>query len=91
MRDQQLKKFSEQVKKGFVDALGVNSSFSTPKRIKDLVVGQKFQMEGLDMDGNTVQADATLVAYNGMNKYIVESDGITILYDGEEVITKFYK
>jgi len=60
-------------------------------QIKDLKVGQLFQMEGLDMDGNTVQADCTLRAYNGMNKYVVESDGITILYDGEDVITKVYK
>ena len=76
-----LKRFTETLK----------NSFKTPKRIKDLVVGQKFQMEGLDMNGNTVQADATLIAYNGMNKYVVESDGITILYDGEDVITKVYK
>tara|TARA_B100000900_G_scaffold304960_1_gene263580 strand:+ start:367 stop:552 length:186 start_codon:yes stop_codon:yes gene_type:complete len=60
-------------------------------QIKDLKVGQLFQMEGLDMNGNTVQADCTLRAYNGMNKYVVESDGITILYDGEDVITKVYK
>ena len=60
-------------------------------KIKDLKVGQIFQMEGLDVNGNTVQADCTLHAYNGMNKYIVESDGITILYDGEDVVTKVYK
>ena len=29
-------------------------------------------------------------ADNGMNKYIVESEGITILYDGEQEITKAY-
>ncbi len=91
MRDQDLKAFSKEVKKGFVEALGNKSYFSSPKRIKDLVVGQKFQMEGLDMNGNTVQADATLIAYNGMNKYVVESDGITILYDGEDVVTKVNK
>ena len=58
--------------------------------IQDLKVGDIFQMEGLDTNGNTVQADATLIAYNGMNKYVVESDGITILYDGEQEITKVY-
>ena len=60
-------------------------------QIKDLKVGTIFQMEGLDINGNTVQADCTLRAYNGMNKYVVESDGINILYDGEDVITKVYK
>ena len=57
-------------------------------QIKDLKVGTLFQMEGLDTNGNTVQANATLRSYNGMNRYVVESDGITILYDGNEVVTK---
>jgi len=58
--------------------------------IQDLKVGDIFQMEGLDTNGNTVQCDATLRSYQGMNKYVVESDGITILYDGEQEITKVY-
>ena len=57
-------------------------------QIKDLKVGTLFQMEGLDTDGNRVQANATLRSYNGMNRYVVESDGITILYNGSEVVTK---
>ena len=57
-------------------------------QIKDLKVGTLFQMEGLDTDGNRVQANATLRSYNGMNRYVVESDGITILYNGNEVVTK---
>jgi hypothetical protein len=57
-------------------------------QIKDLKVGTLFQMEGLDHQGNKVQANATLRSYNGMNKYVVESDGITILYDGNETVTK---
>mgnify|MGYP006883160970 CR=1 FL=1 len=60
-------------------------------KIQDLKVGNIFQMEGLDTDGNTVQADATLLSYNGMNKYVVESDGITLLLDDEDNITKVYK
>ena len=60
-------------------------------KVEDLKAGNIFQMEGLDTDGNTVQADATLIAYNGMNKYIVESDGITILMDGEDKVIKVYK
>tara|TARA_R100000329_G_scaffold143794_1_gene128064 strand:+ start:440 stop:625 length:186 start_codon:yes stop_codon:yes gene_type:complete len=59
-------------------------------KIKDLNVGQLFQLEGLDMNGNTVYADCTLRS-NTNNKYIVESDGITILYDGEDVVHKVYK
>lgn len=57
-------------------------------QIKDLKVGTLFQMEGLDTQGNRVQANATLRSYNGMNRYVVESDGITILYDGNETVTK---
>ena len=58
--------------------------------IKDLKEGNKFQMEGLDTNGDTVLCDATFIRYNGMNKYIIESEGITILYDGEQEITKAY-
>jgi hypothetical protein len=58
--------------------------------IKDLKEGNKFQMEGLDTNGDTVLCDATFIRYNGMNKYIVESEGITILYDGDQEITKLY-
>ena len=97
MRDQQLKEFSEEVKRGFVEALGHKSSFLTPKnkinkkvmKIKDLKVGQVFQLEGLDVNGNTVYADCTLRS-NTNDKYIVESDGITIIYDGENEVKKVY-
>ena len=61
------------------------------KQVKDLKVGSMFQMEGLDTDGKTVHADCTLRAYNGMNKYVVESDGISLLLDGEDKVTKTYK
>ena len=59
-------------------------------KIKDLKVGSKFQMEGLDTNGDSVQCDATLIRYHGMDKYVVESDSITILYDGDQEITKAY-
>ena len=60
-------------------------------KIKDLKVGNHFQMEGLDVDSKQVFANCTLRAYNGMNKYVVESDGITILYDGDdEVVSEVY-
>ena len=58
--------------------------------IQDLKVGDKFQMEGLDTKGDIIQCDATLIAYQGMNKYVVENDGITILYNGDQEITKLY-
>jgi len=61
-------------------------------KIKDLKVGQHFQMEGLDVDGNQVFANCTLRSYLGMDKYVVESDGITILYRGDdEVVSEVYK
>ena len=59
-------------------------------KIKDLKVGSIFQMEGYDVDGNVVQADATLRT-KFQDKYVVESDGITIKMDGEETVTKVYK
>ena len=70
-------------------------------QIKDLKVGTIFQMEGYDMDGNTVQADATLIT-KYIDKpvgikypftwYVVESDpGIKIKMSGEEIVTKVYK
>ena len=58
-------------------------------KIKDLKVGQVFQLEGLDINGNTVYADCTLRS-NTNKKYIVESYGITILYDGEEEVHQVY-
>ena len=61
-------------------------------KIKDLKVGDIFQMEGLNVNGKKVLADCTLRSYIGMDKYVVESDGITILYKGEdEVVSKVYK
>ena len=48
-------------------------------------------MEGLDVNGKKVFANCTLRSYIGMDKYVVESDGITILYKGEdEVVSKVY-
>ena len=60
-------------------------------KIKDLKVGQHFQTEGLDVNGKKVFANCTLRSYIGMDKYVVESDGITILYSGEDKVTKVYK
>jgi len=60
-------------------------------KIKDLKVGSIFQMEGYDVDGNVVQADATLRT-KFQDKYVIESDpGIKIKMSGEETVTKVYK
>ena len=69
---------------------GVNKINKKVMKIKDLKVGQVFQLEGLDVNGNTVYADCTLRS-NTNNKYIVESDGISIIYDGEDIVKKVYK
>ena len=54
-------------------------------KVKNLKVGDNFQMEGLSTNGDEVLVDAKMITYKGMNKYIVESDGITLLIDGESV------
>jgi hypothetical protein len=43
-------------------------------------------MEGLNTNGDTVICNAELIRYNGMGKYIIYSDGITLLYDGDQKI-----
>ena len=54
--------------------------------LQDLKVGNKFQMEGLTVSGKKTLPLCELIGYNGMNKYIVESDGCTILLDGDSKV-----
>jgi len=54
--------------------------------ISDLKAGQEFLMEGLDVNGNSVTLRAKLISYNGMNKYIIYTEGITMLADGDDKI-----
>ena len=56
-------------------------------QVKNLKVGDIFFDEGLTVNGDIVQTKCTLHAYNGMNKYVVENDGITILVDGDDVVS----
>ena len=59
--------------------------------ISDLKAGQEFLMEGITHTGVTIQRPAKMIRYNGMNKYVILSDGITILVDGSDEVTKIIK
>lgn len=59
--------------------------------ISNLKAGQEFLMEGLDVNGNLVTSPAKLISYNGMNKYIIDTDGITMLVDGDDKIEGIIK
>ena len=57
-------------------------------QVQDLKVGDQFKMLGLSMNGKQTQVKCKLIQYNGMNKYVVQSGGITILVDGTDQIIK---
>ena len=57
-------------------------------QVQDLKVGDQFKMLGLSMDCHQVQVKCKLIQYNGMNKYVIESEGIRILVDGTDQIIK---
>jgi len=59
--------------------------------ISDLKAGQEFLMEGITQTGIRVQHPAKMIRYNGMNKYVILSDDITILVDGTDKVTKILK
>ena len=54
------------------------------KKIEDFKLGDEFMVDGLSPNGDFVKTKAKLIAYNGMNKYIIDNDGITILADGND-------
>ena len=54
------------------------------KKIENFKVGDEFMVDGLAPNGDFVKTKAKLISYNGMNKYIIESDGITVLSDGND-------
>ena len=58
--------------------------------IKDLKVNDVFYMEGLTPSGKVKESLAKLIRYNGMNKYIIETGGITMLADGDDKVRKTY-
>ena len=52
------------------------------KKIENFKVGDEFMVDGLAPNGDFIKSKAKLIAYNGMNKYIIDNNGITILVDG---------
>mgnify|MGYP000114650797 CR=1 FL=1 len=56
-------------------------------QVKNLKVGDIYFDKGLTVNGNIVNTVCKLISYNGMNKYVVENDGITILVDGDDVVS----
>jgi len=80
-------KFKEaQTLKDKMFAEAINKNKIKVMTIQDLKNGSIFQMEGLNTNGDTVICNAELIRYNGMGKYIIYSDGITLLYDGDQEI-----
>lgn len=55
-------------------------------QVQDLKVGDKFKMRGLSVSGKSTKVKCELIQYNGMNKYVVDCQGITILVDGTNEI-----
>jgi hypothetical protein len=54
------------------------------QKVSDFKVGDEFMVDGLAPNGELVKTKAKLISYNGMNKYVVESDGITVLTEGND-------
>lgn len=54
------------------------------KKISNFKVGDEFMVDGLAPNGDFVKTKAKLISYNGMNKYVIESDGIMVLSDGND-------
>lgn len=54
------------------------------KKISNFKVGDEFMVDGLAPNGDFVKTKAKLISYNGMNKYVIESDGIMVLSDGDD-------
>ena len=53
-------------------------------KVKNLKIDDKFFSEGLDMQCNKVLVECKLIEYHGMDKYVVEKEGYTVLLDGNE-------
>ena len=57
-------------------------------QVQDLKVGDQFKMLGLSVNGKQTQVKCELIQYNGMNKYVIACQGITMLVDGTDEIIK---
>jgi hypothetical protein len=55
--------------------------------IKDLKVNDIFYMEGLTHNGELVNRPAKLIAYLGMNKYQIDTDGIGMIAYADDKVT----
>ncbi|MDB4549378.1 hypothetical protein N9Z86_00490 [bacterium] len=56
--------------------------------VSDLKVNDVFYMEGLTHNGVLVNRPAKLIAYLGMNKYQIDTDGIGMSVNGDDKVTK---
>ncbi len=56
--------------------------------IKDLKENDVFYMEGLTPSGKVKESLAKLVRYEGMDKYIIETGGITMIAYGDDKVRK---
>ena len=59
--------------------------------LQDLKAGDKFYMKGLTINGEKTLPSCELIRYNGMNKYVVESDGCSLLLDGDSKVYNVIK
>ena len=55
-------------------------------KVQDLKAGDKFKMNGLSISGKQTKAKCEMIRYNGMDKYIVVCQGISILVDGTDEV-----
>ena len=56
--------------------------------LKDLKVNDVFYMEGLTPSGKVKESLAKLIRYEGMDKYIIETGGITMIASGDDKVRK---
>ena len=56
--------------------------------IKDLKENDTFFMEGLTPSGKVKESLAKLIRYEGMDKYIIETGGITMIAYGDDKVRK---
>ena len=56
--------------------------------IKDLKVNDVFYMEGITPSGEVKESLAKLIRYEGMDKYIIETGGSTMIAYGNDKVRK---
>ena len=54
------------------------------RKISSFKAGDEFMVDGLSQNGDFCKSKAKLISYNGMGKYVIENEGITILVDGDD-------